>query len=159
MGAVRVRAEPWMPAHRQAMRRVEQELERVGQEIERDAVRYLRDNSVNVDGDLRKSITSEVRSFMGGALKLITGPTVRYGEYVHGGTRPHWPPQRPIRRWVRRKLGVSGAAQVRQVAFLVARKISREGTEGQPFLEDAFERAQRGLARRIQSAYLEGFPG
>ena len=55
-----------------------------------------------------------------------------YGVAVRHGTKPHFPPIDALVPWVRKVLGI-GPERVRQVAFLVARKISREGTKPQPY--------------------------
>lgn len=50
------------------------------------------------------------------------------------------PPAGALLVWVQRKLGVD-AAHAHSVAFLVARKIGREGTDGYRYFEQAFEKA------------------
>lgn len=80
-----------------------------------------------------------------------------YAPPVERGARAHWPPRGPIEAWVRRKLGVS-EREVRSVAFLVARKISRVGTSGAAMAHRAVEevgprieaRFRAGLATIIQ---------
>jgi len=72
-----------------------------------------------------------------------------YGVYVEFGTRPHFPPLEPIKDWARRVIGDEG------VAFPIARKISREGTEAQPFLRPALDEFQSQMARFWQRA-IEG---
>lgn len=62
-----------------------------------------------------------------------------------------WPPRGPIEAWVRRKLHVP-EGDVRSVAFLVARKIARDGTKAAHMFRDGFN-ARRGdvLARFAQA--------
>ena len=67
----------------------------------------------------------------------------RYGGFVDRGTQAHWPPVRALEGWARRH-GIP--------AFLVARKISREGTPKTDWLTGAFEETARrelapGMAR------------
>ncbi len=62
-----------------------------------------------------------------------------YGTAVREGTRPHWPPYRALIPWVEAVLGISGKEGAR-VAFLVARKISRVGTEPNPYHQRVLER-------------------
>ena len=57
-----------------------------------------------------------------------------YGMAVIGGTRPHFPPYRKLIPWVEAVLGVQGK-RAASVAFLVARKISRIGTQPNPYHE------------------------
>lgn len=74
------------------------------------------------------SLATEVR---GRALNLrgTLAPTVAHGIYVEHGRGPgKFPPRAPIELWVRRKMGVADDAEVRAVAFLVARAIARRGT-------------------------------
>lgn len=61
-----------------------------------------------------------------------------YGVAVRTGTKPHFPPIDALVPWVRAKLNVP-AERVRQVAFLIARKISRVGTKPNPYHVKAFE--------------------
>ena len=68
---------------------------------------------------------------------FLAPPADRYGLFVEVGTRPHFPPPGALDGWVRRRLGISGDREVREVAFLIGRKISRQGTRGQFFFERA----------------------
>lgn len=64
----------------------------------------------------------------------LTGPL--YGIFLENGTKPHWPPIDKILEWVRIKPvlprpNANGKLPTQeQLAFLIARKISRVGTEG-----------------------------
>ena len=59
-----------------------------------------------------------------------------YWKYVENGTRPHWPPRAAILSWIRAKRLVPKPDKrgklptEQQLSFLIARKISREGTKG-----------------------------
>jgi hypothetical protein len=78
----------------------------------------------------------EVSAAMG-----ATGGASLYAEFVEHGRRPgKFPPVEPIRTWVRRVLGITGAAKIRSVAFLVARKIARNGTPAQNFTKITAEK-------------------
>lgn len=72
--------------------------------------------------DMRLEVRQSARSSSGYA----------YGQAVRGGTRAHFPPYEALIPWVTAKLGVGGK-EARNVAFLIARKISRVGTEPNPF--------------------------
>ena len=102
------------------------------------ALDFLRENDINVDGDLAKSIAGEVIETTN-TLISENFSTSLYGEYRHEGTRPHWPPPAPIADWVKKKLGITEAKELRSVTFLVQRKIAAVGTEGAPFLFEAFD--------------------
>ena len=108
---------------------------------------YLKKEKVNDEGDLQDSITSEVHRE---AMKImgITGTNMEHAIFVHEGTRPHWPPVDPIKKWVMHKLGISGK-EVSNVTFLVRRKISKVGTKGRPFFGFVFRQYQNQIARIV----------
>ena len=68
---------------------------------------------------------------------FLAPPADRYGLFVEVGTRPHFPPPAALEGWVRRRLGITGNREVREVAFLIGRKIARAGTPGRLFFERA----------------------
>lgn len=73
-----------------------------------------------------------------------TGGASLYVEFVEHGRRPgKFPPVDPIRKWVRRVLGITGASQIRSVAFLVARKIARNGTPATNFTRITAEKEEQ----------------
>ncbi len=64
-----------------------------------------------------------------------------YAQAVIGGTRPHWPPSSQSGKfvsvlipWVNAVLGITGK-KADSVAFLIGRKISRVGTQPNPYHE------------------------
>lgn len=82
---------------------------------------------------------------------------LEYWKYIENGTRPHFPPISAIRDWIRVKPVLPRPMQngklptESQLAFLIARKISREGTKG---IND-FERANDELFNRMQMNIAE----
>ena len=70
---------------------------------------------------------------------FLAPPADRYGMFVEVGTRPHFPPPAALEGWVRRRLGITGNREVREVAFLIGRKIARAGTPGRLFFERALD--------------------
>ena len=66
-------------------------------------------------------------------------------KYLEEGTVPHWPPVNAIRDWVIAKQiapypdSKGRVPSVDQLAFLIGRKISQEGTEGRFVLKDAMD--------------------
>ena len=56
-----------------------------------------------------------------------------YGLAVRRGTRPHFPPVAELMPWVVKVLGITGEREVRTVAFLIARAISRRGTRANEY--------------------------
>ena len=89
---------------------------------------------------LRKSIFQDVQVSESGFLGVV-GTASPYAIPVELGTRPHFPPIEPLKDWVVAKLGVD-VAHAGSVAYLIARKISRQGTEGAFMFRDTMNRQQ-----------------
>src|SRR3990172_6971609 len=106
----------------------------------------LGESAPNAFGEYAGSVRGEVVDEVGRPVGrvFLTAPADRYGLFVEFGTRPHFPPPGALDGWVRRRLGISGDREVREVAFLIGRKIARQGTQGQFF----FERALRDNENR-----------
>jgi hypothetical protein len=85
---------------------------------------------------LLQTIGTEV-DISGRAIIGIVGTPAKYAEPVEYGTKPHFPPIEPIQFWVEKKLGIEGK-EAKGVAFLIARKISVEGTEGAHMFEKTY---------------------
>ena len=83
---------------------------------------------------------------LGDKVKGMLGTPAKYAEPVEYGTRPHFPPIEPIKYWVEKKLGLEGA-EAASVAFLIARKISKEGTEGAYMFTDTWNEHQDDINR------------
>ncbi len=77
---------------------------------------------------LRDTIYGQVVSVEGATTGILGTPAV-HGEPVESGTKPHFPPVDAIRHWVVHTMQIDGK-EADSVAFLVARAISRRGTEG-----------------------------
>ncbi|MDY7034552.1 MAG: hypothetical protein SV375_00090 [Thermodesulfobacteriota bacterium] len=77
-------------------------------------------------------------SVIGNKVAGILGTPIEHGEPVEMGTKPHFPPVEPIQFWVEKKLGYEGK-EAASVAFLIARAISKRGTEGAKMFEEGFE--------------------
>lgn len=81
-----------------------------------------------------------------------------YWKYVEEGTRPHWPPPSVIREWVEvkpvlpRPLADGKLPTVRQLAFLIGRKIAKKGTAGTHDLEQSIEAIEESYLQRIDAA-------
>ena len=84
---------------------------------------------------------------------------LEYWKYIENGTRPHFPPVSAIREWIRVKPVIprpfeNGKLPTEsQLAFLIARKISRVGTEGindfQRANDEVFARMEMSLAEAV----------
>ncbi len=87
---------------------------------------------------LRDTIFSKVSPWGQSMWGMISTPAV-YGESVEMGTKPHFPPVEPIRHWVEKKLGYD-EKEAKSIAFLIARAISKRGTQGAKMFTKSFER-------------------
>ena len=94
---------------------------RIGTEITNEAKKEAPVSS----GELRQSIQIHEKD----SQRIILGTKKEYAAPVEYGTEPHYPPIAPLKKWVRRKLGVE-----EDVAYAVQQKIGQEGTEPNPFM-------------------------
>ena len=85
------------------------------------------------------SIHSDVSSTPAGVLGVV-GSSQPSAVWVELGTRPHMPPSEALQPLVKAVLGIRDPKELRNVAFLVARKIARHGTP-----------AQRPMARAVEA--------
>lgn len=85
------------------------------------------------------SIHSDVSSTPAGVLGVV-GSSQPSALWVELGTKAHMPPSEALHPWVKAVLGIHDPKEVRNVAFLVARKIARHGTP-----------AQRPMARAVEA--------
>jgi len=90
-------------------------------------------NGTDDTGALRHSISAKKKNF--GYQVKAEAPHAVYIEY---GTLPHYPPIAPLKAWARRKLGDESAA------WAVQKKIGKEGTKAQPFMEPAYHAGFEG---------------
>lgn len=141
---------------------IRKELSAIGYDMEADVVRYIEKNKISVQGNLVKSVNNEVVDKEHEAV-LFVGSNIKYGVFVHEGTRPHWAPLKPLIKWVEKK-GIAGQfstktrklskskssmEQIIQVAKLVQYKIAAKGTTGQPFLRDVLFLYENIIADRL----------
>lgn len=141
-------------AYERAMQEALRELELIGLEIVAKVVQYLERRNIQVTGDLTKSIQQEVTRELNSAT-LRVGAYVRYAHFVHFGTKPHWPPRKPIVRWVKKKFGLTGKELQKRVYF-TRRKIGLRGTKGRPFLAAPFRLFRNVIAKRVADAMSRG---
>lgn len=84
-----------------------------------------------------------------------------YWKYLENGTEPHWPPVDAIRSWISYKPvlprpGKDGRLPTpNQLAFLIGRKIAREGTTGTHDFEEARDETVARWEQRIREALVE----
>lgn len=110
----------------------------------------------NASGKLSSSIRAYVEA--GERWYEVRMRMEEYWKYIESGTRPHWPPVDAIRRWVEIKPVIprpdsrGRIPTPKQLAFLIARKISRVGTQGKPDLDEAEEQANARFMARLKEA-------
>jgi hypothetical protein len=85
---------------------------------------------------LLQTVETEV-SHKGEEVLGIVGTPAKYAEAVEYGTKPHFPPLEPLQYWVEKKLGLP-EGEAKSVAYLIARKISVDGTEGAHMFENTY---------------------
>lgn len=83
-----------------------------------------------------------------------------YWKYVENDTRPHWPPLSAIQRWVEIKPVIprpddkGRIPSPKSLAFLIGRKISRDGTTGSHDFQTAQETTIERFRARIRVAMI-----
>lgn len=97
----------------------------------------LKQQNINASSKLSQSLKSVVKQ--NGKWIEISISLEDYWKYIEYGTRPHFPPIQAIRKWIDVKpvlpRPMKGKLPTRdQLAFLIARKISKVGTRPKPFL-------------------------
>jgi len=93
-------------------------------------------------GRLRSSI--KVRFIMGGqGAEIYTN--VNYAQPVEFGSKPHFPPIAPLSDWSRKKLGLD-------LGYVIARKISQEGTPAKPFMFPALEAERSNAPKNVANS-------
>lgn len=105
---------------------------RTGEVVTNDAKKnFVKNKSVDTGEGLASIGHEEVAK--ADEVVSIVGAGAKHMKYPETGTRPHWPPPEPIRRWAKRKLGNE------KLGFLVSRKISQKGTPAKPYLYPALQ--------------------
>ena len=138
------------------------EFPKVAEVLERYAKEFIEQYRLNLvesgrpaSGRLADSLTYKVD--MGANVYAVDISLLDYWKYIESGTRPHWPPVSAIREWIKVKPVIprpfeNGKLPTEdQLAFLIARKISRVGTEG---IND-FERANQEIFSRMEMSIAE----
>lgn len=148
-------------------------LERVLNDFGNDFVNYVADKIIEANGiatgEMLNTLDFEVMKENGHYTVYLKHTD--YFTYFDEGTEPHWPPREPIEQWVKDKPiypepdGRGNLPTVEQLAFLIARKISRDGTEARNVFEAAKqeiipryeEKWNEALAQDFMDNYLNGY--
>ena len=109
------------------------------------------ENTPKVTGITASSFASDVFSTPAGVLGVVSSSQPS-AVYIELGTRPHMPPAEAMEPWVRAVLGIRDPKEVKQVAFMVARKIAKHGTEPQRPLERATISAKSEIIAMFKNA-------
>lgn len=143
-------------------------------------------NKTNASHELSNSIEYIVESD-GHAVDVYIELS-EYWKYVEYGTDAHWPPVSKIEEWIKvkpvlpqimpltyhwytngRKRGapktilnsrtVQHLPSVKELAFLISRKISKDGTKAQPFFWNSVEEAMEQFGEMIETALSQDIEG
>lgn len=107
-------------------------------------------------GNLYRSVSSEVT--LNGQSFIVEFRMPDYGEYLEQGTAPHFPPVNAIEGWIRakriapRRDDQGKLPTEKQLAFLIARKISEDGTKRTGIWETANALTAKEFNKRIDDA-------
>jgi HK97 gp10 family phage protein len=99
--------------------------------VQRKVVRDAKDLAPVAFGHLRKSIKPQDITITAGEIVAPIIAESPYAVFVELGTKPHFPPVKPLRKWSKKVLGDL------ELGFVVARAISKRGTRPQPYLGPA----------------------
>ena len=140
------------------------EFPKVAEVLERYGAEFIELYKLNLvqsgrpaSGKLAESLSYHVN--LGTNVYAVDISLLEYWKYIENGTRPHFPPVSAIREWIRvkpvipRPLANGKLPTESQLAFLIARKISRVGTEGindfQRANDEVFARMEMSLAEAV----------
>lgn len=116
----------------------------------------LTESGRNASRALYNSVTARVETD-GGAYEVRLS-LLEYWKYIEHGTRPHWPPVSKILEWIKVKPVIprpdrnGRIPSQKSLAYLIARKISRVGTEGKPDLKNTVDKVLPWYMSRIAEA-------
>ena len=111
-------------------RELDTETQRLLLEVANELVNQLKvEAPVGATSDLQRSF----QIFRQGSGEIVLGSRLSYADDVQTGRGPHLADFEQIRLWSRRVLGAEAAAGA------VWRKIAREGTDANPYVDRAFE--------------------
>lgn len=114
------------------------ELHKVLQDFATDMRERYKDVLANNDHIASHNLVDSVRTqvVVGGNYYEVTMTLADYWKYVENDTKPHFPPPDAILRWIQVKPVIprpdanGRIPSQKSLAFLIGRKIAREGTEG-----------------------------
>lgn len=140
---------------------VEAVLREYGEEVARNYKEMIVERGHNASGDLVNSIATRVVA--DGRAFEVQMDLKAYWKYLEEGTKPHWPPRSAILRWIQVKPviprpGRDGRIPTQeQLAFLISRKIAREGTPATHLLEKTKDAVLPLFRQRLAEALGRDF--
>lgn len=144
--------------------------ERIGLLLERRAVEIIDSKQKNDRGDLRKSISHNIKKAKE-TITLTVLSSAAHAIFVHEDTRPHYPPLIMIRDWVKRKglymktisrgknkglkksvrsyKSMNDYTEITKIARAIAYKISKKGTKGIKFFDLALKQSESVINKMV----------
>lgn len=112
--------------------------------------RETKERIPKVTGKTAASVSSDAFATAVGVIGVV-GSSQPALLFVEEGTKPHMPPVAALVPWVRAVLGVDRKRE-RSVAYLVARKIARKGTQAQRPMGEAAVATESQVLRMFEDA-------
>ncbi|PHS70532.1 MAG: hypothetical protein COB22_07860 [Cycloclasticus sp.] len=115
----------------------------VGREVSNAVLRAAIETGDKIKANAPKAfstLTNSVKADRISAFEYRVGPHVNYAESVERGRKPgNMPPITDLSQWVKRKLGLSDPKRIKAVSWAIAKKIARQGTKAQPFVQPVID--------------------
>jgi hypothetical protein len=133
-------------------------MERIG---ERGVGLVVAGTPVGATGNLAHSVFPHLEQNADLISEIITNgpPADVYSSPVNDGSRPHFPPYEALIPWVIAKFGATDEKTARSIAFLIARKIARQGTLPAHQYDKAWEQLLGEAQGILESAIGESLKG
>lgn len=135
-------------------------INRIAEELVQSYREQLSADGKNASG--RLSNTASYLVNYNGTLLKISLLLEDYWKYVENDTKPHFPPIDKIRQWIKVKPILPTARKgklptEKQLAYLIARKISKVGTKGSHSLQSTLDKANiyNKVINEIQNQIIE----
>jgi hypothetical protein len=129
-------------------------MEKIG---ERGVGLVVEGTPVGATGNLAHTVFPHLEQNADVMTEVITNgpPADVYSAPVDLGSRPHFPPVDALIPWVIKKFGATDEQTARQIAFAIARKIARRGTQGAFMYEQALAILQEEAAEIMEVEIAE----
>lgn len=136
------------------------ELRKVLEDFATDIRDRYKDVLANNDHIASRNLVDSIRTqvVVGESAYEVTMTLADYWKYIENDTRPHFPPPSAILKWIEVKPVIprpdaNGRIPTpKQLAFLISRKIAREGTTGTHDLQQTKDNILPWYQERIEAA-------